>query len=111
MAQSDFKVTVFPVDEQKGGWQSFMAYFVKLRDKKNKNVLFERGLKIRRYYTINQKKWWTRPDGITHRPLADIDKEIERYATIKRLKKSEVFIPYEYQRGNWTLDNMKIQAN
>ena len=111
MPPTTFKVNVFSFDEQKGGWKGYIAYFVKLRDPKKKNVLFEKGLVIRRYYTINRKKWWTYPDGRTHRPLADIDKEIERYATSKRLEKSEILISHEYQRGNWTPDNMKMQAN
>ena len=57
MPPSDFKVHVFPFIEELGGWKGYISYFVKLRNKKGKvNILFrKRGL--RKYYTINEKKW------------------------------------------------------
>jgi hypothetical protein len=88
MDQSDFKVHVFPFDEELGGWENFIKYFVKLWD--DDNILLEkRGL--RRYYTINKSKWWTHPDG-TPRTMESIEEAIQHFASAKKqLKKTERF--------------------
>ena len=111
MALDDFKVNVFQFDEKKGGWKGYIAYFVKLRDPENENILFEKGLGLRKYYTIGQ--WWTDKDGITPLTLSDINKKMRRYAIARsRLKKSEKFIPVRYQAGEWELptDYGKLQS-
>ena len=94
MKQSDFNVGVRPFDETQGGWKGYIAYHVKLRNKKDKkNYLFKRGLRLRKYFVINREKWWTYPDGITPRTLTSIKNQMKRYKIIKdRLKESERFI-------------------
>lgn len=97
MDQSDFNVKVLPFDKALGGWKNYIAYFVKLRNRKGKkNYLFARGLRLRKYFTINAKQWWTYPDG-TPRELTSIESEMKRYNTIKRrLAKSEKFIAIQF---------------
>ena len=98
MKQSDFNVGVRPFDETQGGWKGYIVYHVKYRNKKGKkNYLFKRGFRLRKYYIINEKKWWTYPDGTTPRTLTSIKKQMKRYKSIKeRLKKSE----YQYEVKN-----------
>ena len=118
MKQSDFNVGVRPFDETQGGWKGYIAYFVKYRNKKGKkNYLFKRGLRLRKYFVINKKKWWTYPDGTTPRTLPSIKKQMKRYKIIKeRLKKSEYHyevkslkakqeLPTDYAKLREVLDN------
>jgi len=102
MNQFDFKVGVRPFNEKKGGWKGYIAYHVKYRNKKGKkNYLFKRGLRLRKYFIINKKKWWTYPDGITPRTLPSIKKQMKRYMKIKtRLKKSEHLIEVKHRRAS-----------
>jgi hypothetical protein len=95
MEQSDFELHVFPFNEEEGGWRGYMKYFTKLNDKNNENIMFEKGLRLRKYYTIGQ--WWTDKDGnpIT---LAEIKELTRRYKVAKtHLRRSEKFIPILYQ--------------
>ena len=88
MDQSTFKVHVFPFKEELGGWMKYIEYFLKLWEDDN-ILLKKRGL--RKYYTINESKWWTYPDG-TPRTIASIEKEMQRYKIAKKhLKRSERF--------------------
>ena len=94
MEESTFKVNVFPFDEKKGGWKGYIAYFVKLKDKDGENILFEKGLRLRKYYTIG--KWWTHKDG-TPCTIGDIKEKKRQYAkTKRRLKESEKRIPTSF---------------
>ena len=88
MPRSAFKVHVLPFDEEQGGWEHYIEYFLKLWE--DDNILLEKG-GLRRYYTINEAKWWTYSDG-TPRSIRSIDKAIQEYAIAKKhLKKSERF--------------------
>jgi len=94
--QSDFKVHVFPFDEAEGGWEKYIEYFLKLwADDDSLIMLAKNGL--RRYYTINEYKWWTFPDGRTHRPLWSIDEAVQLYAVAQRLNKSAKLIPVKHR--------------
>ena len=96
MEQSAFKLHVFPFDE-KYGWKGYIAYFVKLRNKDGKDpILFKKGLRMRKYFTINESKWWTYPDG-TPRTMESIKEAMQRYKIAKKkLKMTEKF--YEIKR-------------
>ena len=88
MDQSAFNVHIFPFKEELGGWQGYMEYFLKIWDDDN-ILLAKRGL--RKYYTINEKQWWTYPDG-TPRTIVSIKKEMQQYKIAKKhLKQSERF--------------------
>ena len=96
MPRSAFKVHVFPFDEEKGGWEKYIEYFLKLWvDDDSLIMLAKNGL--RRYYTVNEYKWWTFPDGRTHRPLWSIDEAVQLYAVEQRLQRQEKFIPVKHR--------------
>jgi len=108
MKKSAFVVNVFPFDEDKGGWEGYMAYFVKLKGK-DENILFEEKLGLRKYFTIG--KWWTDEDG-TPISVKDIKKKKQRYASTKaHLKRSEKFIEVKHQVAEWEIptDPVKLQ--
>ena len=86
----EVEVHVFPFKEKLGGWKKFIEYFLKLWDEDN--ALLEKG-GLRKYHTVNEHKWWTFPDGTTHRPLDSIDEAVQLYAVAQRLKRLEQFIP------------------
>jgi len=67
---------------------------------------------LRKYYTINEEKWWTYPDG-TSRTIESIKEEMGRYASAKkRLKQSEQFIEVKHPSGGWEYptDHIKLQV-
>jgi hypothetical protein len=89
MNQHDFMVHVRPFKEELGGWETYIEYFLKLWDE-NYIPLAKGG--VRRYYTINERRWWTYPDG-SPRTMESIDEAVRLYAVAQRLKKSEELIP------------------
>jgi hypothetical protein len=102
MDSNDFKINVFPFDDNPdGGWNGYIGYFVELRSNNGENILFRSGLWLRKYYTIG--KWWTYSNG-TERKLSDIDTEIQRYAaTRRRLEELEQSIIININDvANWT---------
>jgi len=89
MDQSTFKIHVFPFNE-KHGWKGYIAYFVKFRNKDGKDpILFTKGLRMRKYFTINESKWWTHPDG-TPRTMQSIKKQMQRYKIAKSRKNDSI---------------------
>ena len=109
MELSAFKVNVYPFDEKKGGWRGYIAYLVKLKDKNGKPILFEKGLRLRKYYTVG--RWWTNKDG-TRATAPEMREKVRRFAIArKRLEKSERFIPVRYQVAEWELptDYIRLQ--
>ena len=65
MPASDFVVNVFPFDEDKGGWEGYIAYFVKLKDKEGENILFAKKLRLRKFLEKGVFPWKV-PQSVTN---------------------------------------------
>ena len=89
----DVKVHVRQFIEELGGWKGYIEYFLKLWDE-NYIPLAKGG--PRRYYTVNEDRWWTYPDG-SSRSIESIDRAVQLYAVAERLKLLEKFVPVQHR--------------